>query len=351
MNGWRAFQLGISRTIRYWWVVLILFGVNLLSALSLAVLPAGSLASQFGHRIAIQAAADGVDAWLVVETLMSPLSSGALGGQSVLELANWLQQITLLGLLTALVLPLLAWLPAAFLTGGLLLTYVEVTQPFRWRRFLWGCWHWWGAFLLLGVMQGILVILLLLPLTGAVVGLVAIAGGWSAWVGLPLLTVVVAVGLAWIEGARIAAVLGGMRNPFHALGLALRFTIRHLPAVGVLYGLALALLGLLHILFRGLLLPRLPLDGWLLVLVVQQIFILARLWARLVRLAGGAALYRDSRIPRAADPPAVVHRRDDPRGYAQTGQPGGGSFAAQTSPGQPAGQSQGDGAKDSVAKR
>jgi len=38
--------------------------------------------------------------------------------------------------------------------------------------------------------------------------------------------------------------------------------------------------------------PHLPLDWWPLVLLVQQTFILGRLWARLVRLAGGVALYQ-----------------------------------------------------------
>ena len=45
----------------------------------------------------------------------------------------------------------------------MLLTYADAqpspgersSLPFRWRRFLWGCWRWFGAFLLLGVMQGL----------------------------------------------------------------------------------------------------------------------------------------------------------------------------------------------------
>ncbi len=292
MKGWRAFRRGLTRAARYRWLLLMLFGVNLLSALPLAVLPAGSLTTQFGHRLALREAADGVDAWLVVETLMSPLSGGVLVGAETTGLAGFLRQMTVLGLLTTLAMPLLAWLPAAFLTGGVLLTYAKAPRPFRWRRFLWGCWHWFGVFLLLGAIQGGVIVALLLPLTGVVVGLSAIAGGWTIWVTLPLLLIVAAAGLAWIEIARVAAVVGETRNPFRALGRALRFAWRHLPAVGGLYGLALAGLGLLHLLFRGLLLPNLPLDRWLLMLVVQQAFVLARLWSRLGRLAGGMALYR-----------------------------------------------------------
>jgi hypothetical protein len=90
----------------------------------------------------------------------------------------------------------------------------------------------------------------------------------------------------------VVAVVEGTQNVFQAFAGALRFVFRHALPVAGLYGLALLLLGTLHVLFRQGLMPRLPLDWWLLVLLVQQLFILARLWARLVRLAGGVALYQ-----------------------------------------------------------
>jgi len=301
VNSWDAFRTGLSRTLRYRWVLLILFAVNLLSALPLAVLPALGLASELGHRPAIRQAADGVDAWLVTETLTAPLSGTALGEGGWPELTRRLRQATLLGLLTAAALPLLAWLPATFLSGGVLLTYAEAVrlsahdeapQPFRWRRFLWGCYHWFGAFLLLGVVQGVASVVVLIPATGAAVAAVAAAGGWLAWVVTPLLALVVVLWLVLFECARVIAVVGETRNVARAFAETVRFVFRRPLAVAGLYGLALLLLGLLHALYRWVLMPLLPLDWWPLVLLVQQVFILARLWARLVRLAGEVALYQ-----------------------------------------------------------
>jgi len=302
VNSWDAFRTGLSRALRYRWVLLILFAVNLLSALPLAVLPALGLAEEFGHRPAIRQAADGVDAWLVPETLTAPLSGAALGEGGWPELPRRLRQATLLGLLTAAALPLLAWLPATFLSGGVLLTYTEAVrlsahdedpQPFRWRRFLWGCYHWFGAFLLLGVVQGVASVMVLIPATGAAVAAVAAVGGWLTWVVVPLLALVVVLWLVLFEYARVIAVVGETRNVARAFAETARFVVRRPLAVAGLYGLALLLLGLLHALYRWVLMPLLPLDWWPLVLLVQQVFILARLWARLVRLAGGVALYQE----------------------------------------------------------
>ena len=304
VNGWDAFRTGFSCALRYRWVLLILFVVNLLSALLLAVLPAAlSLASGLGHRpTAIHQAADGVDAWLVIETLMAQLSGAALETGGWPELARRVQQAMLLGLLTATALPLLAWLPATFLSGGVLLTYTEAPEPFRWRRFLWGCWHWFGVFLLLGVVQGVISTVLLVPAIGATMGAVALVDGWLAWIIVGLLVLFAIVWLALTECVRIAAVARRTRDIFYALGEAVRFVYQNFPAIAGLYALALILLGLLHVLYRWGLLPNLPLNWWPVVLVVQQAFILARLWARLVRLAGGVALVsqfaiRNSPIP------------------------------------------------------
>ncbi|MDY6876050.1 MAG: hypothetical protein SWK90_07625 [Chloroflexota bacterium] len=291
MKGWGVFRIGLSRAARYRWVLPILFTVNLLSALLLALLPALGLAAEFGHRPAIREAADGVDAWLVVETLAAPLSGTALG-DGWPELTRRLRQATLLGLLTAAMLPLLAWLPSTFLSGGVLLTYAEAPQPFRWRRFLWGCYHWWGAFLLLGVVQGGVSVAVFVPTIAIVGGTVAAAGEWLAWVAVPLLVFLAMLWLVLMEYTRIVAVVEETRHVAHAFGEAMRFVFRHPLPVAGFYGLAFLLLGALHVLYRWGLMPHLPLGWWSLVLIVQQAFVLARLWAWLVRLAGGVALYQ-----------------------------------------------------------
>jgi hypothetical protein len=300
MNGWHAFRRGLSLSLRYRQVVLVLFAVNLLSALLLAILPALALASGSGQRPAIREAADGVDAWFVLESMMSPLTSVAVE-QDPAE--SGLGQAALLGLLIAGALPLLAWLPATFLNGGMLLTYVEAVRrkapgqdppPFRPRRFLWGCWHWWGAFLLLGAVQGFAFVVIVVP--SIIVGVLAVSavGQWLAWVVVPLLGLLVVLGLVLVEWIRILAVVTGSRNLFRAFGRAVRFVFRHLLPVTGLYGLSLLLVAVLHAVYRLGLMPVLPLDWWPLVLLVQQTFILARLLTRVARLAGGVVLIAES---------------------------------------------------------
>ena len=283
MNGWRALLRGISLVLRYPQAWLLLYGANLLSALLLAALPALALASGLALRPAIQDVADGLDAWLVIERALAPLAGmaveteaeaggGALGAGAVLLLMAGL--------------PLAAWLPPAFLEGGLLLTFLQ-GGPFRWRAFLAACWHWWGVFILLAALQGLATIFLLVPLA-----IVAAAGGRAAWIGLPVLALISMAGLALLEYTRIQAVARGTRNPFRAFALAARFVFGRPASVFGLYALSLALVALLHALYRLVLMPLLPLDRWLLVLAVQQSFILLRLGTRLARLAGASALLR-----------------------------------------------------------
>ena len=195
----------------------------------------------------------------------------------------------MLALATAAALPLLAWLPTAFVSGGVLLTYAEAPQRFRWRRFLWGCWHWFGAFLLLGIGQFVASLALFLPALAAAVAATA-AAGWLAWIAVPGLALLGVLWTALIETTRVIAVVRGKRNVFRAFSGAVGFIVRHFPAVAGLYGLTLLALGLVHALFRWGLVANLPLNWWPLVLFVQQAFILARLGARLVRLAGSVVL-------------------------------------------------------------
>ena len=300
-SSWQAFRTGLSHAARYRWVLLILFAVNVIAALLLVALPAFGLASWMGRRPAINQAADGIDSWLIIETLMTPASGITLGGESLSKLTSQLRQATLLGLLTMLALPLAAGLPAAFLSGGVLAVYAEALRAqdrsdstsFGWRRFLWGCYHWFGAFLLLGILQGLASTVIFIPLIGAAIGAVVMSGGWLVWIVGPLVASIAVLWLALIEYTRLAAVLGETRNLLRAFSKAARFLFRNLLKVLGLYGLALLLLGTLHAVYRWGLMPYLPLNWWPLVLVVQQGFILARLWARLVRLAGGMMLYRE----------------------------------------------------------
>jgi hypothetical protein len=300
MGAWSAFRAGIARAFRYRWILVVALAVNLISALALVALPAGMLAGPPAHR-AIRQAADGVDAWMVIEALMSAAGEAALGGNSDAAESR-LATGMLLALLTMALLPLLAWPPGAFLSGGALLVYAEAPQPFRWRRFLWGCWRWFGVFLLLDAALG-LAFAVVFGLALTFVLTASIAAGWVAWVALPLLAVAALVWLALAELTHAIAVADGTRNVFRALARAATLLFRRLPAVVGFYGLALLLTLLLHGIFRLGLLPLLPLSWWPLVLVTQQLYIIGRLWARLARLAGGVALYQGKEA--AIDPPTA----------------------------------------------
>jgi hypothetical protein len=305
VSAWDAFCSGLSRATRYRWVWFTLFAANLASGLLLAALPALGLVSWLGHRPAIRQAADGVDAWLIIETLTSPLGETALGESLLSGSARALRQGALLGLLTLAALPALAWLSATLLTGGALVTYAEAPRPFSWRRFLWGCWRWLGPFSLLSLVQAGVSIVLFLPLVAVAVAAVAAAGGWLAWLVVPLLGLVAALWLALVEYTRAIAVLEETRNVIHTLAAAARFVFGHFPAAAGLYGPMLLLLILLHALYRWGLAPHLPLAWWPLVLIVQQTFILARLWARLARIAGGLALYQARAEMQATEAPTA----------------------------------------------
>ncbi len=288
LNGFRAFGVGLSRSLRYPQLLLVSYLVSLLSAGMLAFVPALMLTTP-AHRIAIREAANGIDDWLVIELMESPLASGALGGPVEPRFPDWMNGWILAGLATWLILPVVVWLPASFVTGGALLTFVE-GQKFSWRRFLWGCWRWFGAFLLLNALEGFVSQLLFGGLlTGAVIAGIA-AGGWLNWVTLPLVALLAMLWLAAVEATRAMAVAGGTRNIFRAFGRAAAAIFRRPLQYFLLYGLAMLLLLLVHAIFRLGLMPVVPLAWWPVVFAATQAFILLRLWARLARWAGVAGI-------------------------------------------------------------
>jgi hypothetical protein len=290
--GWRAFQSGLTRVGRYWQILGLLFVVNLVSAGLLALVPAMLLASGPGHLPAIHEAVDGLDGWMIVESLLSPtLGSSAIPEGAGSPLQPDVQQVLLLALLTAVASPLVAWLPASFVHGGVLLTYTEAPQRLRWRRFFWGGWRWFGANLLLGVVQAIGLILIVGPAIVLGLGVLAAVGQAATWAFACLAALSAGLWAALVEWTRVSAVANGTRNVFQAAGHGFRALFRRPLAVVAVYGLSLVLATLLHLAYRLGLMPLLPLERWLLVLLAQQTFILARLAIRLARLAGAVALF------------------------------------------------------------
>jgi hypothetical protein len=171
-----------------------------------------------------------------------------------------------------------------------LLAYKEAAQQhqpraFHLKRFLWGSGHWFLGFLALGLIQALLFFGLALFLSTLVLFLARQGpAGNAAAVVLVLL-----LGWLWLmifEVARVRLVLNDTRNPFRGLGLAFGDLFRRPLALIGFYAAALLLLLGVHAVFRLVINPQVPLDMLLLALVVQQGFILARLFCRALRLAG-----------------------------------------------------------------
>jgi len=284
VNSLQVFQNGLARSARYPQLLFSAYGINLLSALLLMLIPAFLLIEPARYT-AIQTAADGIDAWLVGELLMSTTTYPALQGLSESLPPDWLRQGILVVIATILVIPLLAWLPSSFLAGGTLLTYVETPQKFLWRRFLWGCWHWFGPFLLINMLLGFVTQVLVAVLLIGIGFVFSAAGGWSNWITIPIFVLIMTIWLAILEYTRLLAVSSNTRNIFQALWRATGLVFRRRMVLMGLYAITLFMLLLTHIIFRPLLLSQFVSWGPLF-LVVSQLFVVVRLWTRLVRWAG-----------------------------------------------------------------
>ncbi|NLE46304.1 MAG: hypothetical protein GX620_16420 [Chloroflexi bacterium] len=288
-TGWRAFRMSLSRTVRYYWAVVIAFVINLASTLVLTALPALGLALLLGHRPAIRQVASGAGPWVLIEMLLSPVVDTHLG-VSTSNFTTAAQRLLLFGLTAALLSPLAAWIPASFLSGGILLTYAEAPSRFRLRRFLWGCWHWFGSFLALGVVQIITGLVILCASGGLLAITAAFAEAWPVWILLPSVSICVFYWLGVFDITRGLAVVKGTRNIFAAMWDAVRVIVSKPLVVSTLFALVFLILGAIHALFAWGVRPAIAPTHWPLLLVLQQAFVILRLAARMTRLSGAVTL-------------------------------------------------------------
>ncbi|MFZ6031259.1 MAG: hypothetical protein ACOYYS_26415 [Chloroflexota bacterium] len=282
-----ALSGGFRRVRRHPQVLWTAYLVNFLTAGLLALAPAIGLITPAYSR-AMREAADGIDFWFLEEIFTAPTTYGILQGTADAAGPAWLSQLCLFSGFLALLLPLLAWAPASLLSGGILLTYAE--DAFHWRRFLWGCGHWFVAFSIFNLVQAFLAFGVFGTLLAGLSALRAVTGSWLNWIGIPAIGFLALLWLAVVESTRQLAVSAGTRNVFKASWQALRLVLGRPRALFSFYVLSFALLLLVHLAFRAGLLPRLPLAWWPLVFFATQAFILLRLMARLARWAGLATL-------------------------------------------------------------
>lgn len=290
VNSLQATRNGFERFIRYPQLLISAYVLNLLSALLLVLVPAALLIGP-AHYTGIQIAADGIDTWLVTELAMSFTTSPALQGLSQPLPPDWLSQSLWVIAAIFVVMPFFAWLPASFLAGGTLLIYVETPAEFSWQRFLWGCWHWFGTFLLinlgLGFMTQVFLGILLVGITIAA----STIGGLANWITIPFSLLIMTLWLIILEYTRLLAVSHQTRNLFKSFESAVALVFHRLWAVVGFYALSLLVLLFIHVIFRTLLLSAFVSWGWgILFLVVSQLFVMARLSIRLSRWAGATAI-------------------------------------------------------------
>lgn len=277
----RALLNGLRIAARRWQVLLALYLGTLLPALALAAWP-GSLLWGLARRTVIGDIAAGFPTWLGFDALGMLARAGLAGSELPQGVLAGLGSLTW----AALLLPLAGGVISAFLYGGLLSIFRAPADPFRWRVFFGGCWHWLGCYLLLGLGQAVLFILGLVVLGALAVWAVVRLGGWGAALALPILLAALAGWVVFFEVTRVKAVVTTTRNPFRAAGFGARFLARHPGQILLFYALAFLALAALHGLYRWGILPLVPTTAVLPALAVQQSFILLRLLARAARLAG-----------------------------------------------------------------
>jgi hypothetical protein len=308
MTVWTAFRTGLERVVKYWQVLVVLYGVALTTGVVVILLPALQLVEPSRLTI-IQDAAHGISAWMVQELagILPNLPGMPIETTQSVPLQE-LPAVLLFGIGSAAAIPLIAWFSGSALAGGMLLIYSEAPNPFRWTRFLWGCWHWWGLFLAVSVFQAGFILVMLYA---GIMMSQAIAG--SSWIvinnlaAVPLLGFLLLAlsGIVILEITRVVAVGVETRNPLKAIRYALVFTLRHPWSLISFYLLAAVFILFVHIIFRLGLFPYLPLYFWPVVLLAQQVFVLVRLFVRSQRLAGIAALV-DAQLVRKTGSPGMA---------------------------------------------
>lgn len=288
MGPLSALMTGLRRAIQYWPAWLLMFIATLAVAIPLALFPAASLL-EAAHRPVIEDIAKGVESWQALDLLrLMDTSQIPADQRSLAAPQSLMNNIAYLGLLV-LLLPVVGGIASAFIWGGVLLTYQEAPRPFNLLRFLWGCWHWFGTFLLLAVVQAAVFIATYL-LWFVAIGALSQLGQIGLIIGVVLLLLDAGVWVAIFEVAGVQCVVRNTQNAFTGLGRGIRMVFSRFLTVAVFYALALLGLLLVHIVFRGLLIPQLNMAMLIPALIVQQGFILMRLFARAFRLAGLTAL-------------------------------------------------------------
>jgi hypothetical protein len=309
MTAQGALLDGIRRVNKAPTILVCVFIVTLLTALPFSLVLRESLRAHLGNSLAADEARRGVNyQWWSEYSAAQPAGSIARTfGISVIGFAVVLDNVSTLldkgarpsALLMLGAAYLLLWL---FLSGGILDRYAR-NRPTRAHEFFTACGIYFGRFLRLAPIIGVTYYVLFRyvhnwlfdDLYDGVTRNLTVERTAFFWrVGLyaffGLLLVVVNV---IFDYAKARAVIEDRRSMIGAVVAGLRFVRRNIGAVATLYVLD-ALLFVAVIVLYGLVAPGAGTSGVLMWLgfLVSQMYLLARLWVRLVFFASSASLFQ-----------------------------------------------------------
>lgn len=292
-NGWKAFLTAFKNVYQYWQLLLITWLITLIPAFCFTLIPAASL-FPYSYNPIISQVADGVDGWQVIETFLNPLSpSNAEDDITPTDFNTQRQFLAMGSIIFACVFPLVT-LSTAFLRGGILATYAKQPNPFAIKYFLKACWHWFGVFILQNILQILSLLLIFGPLIAISIAMATYLGAITLWLTLPILCFSLIFWLAQWELTAALAINNNNRNIFQAAIQTVVYLIKSPLTWLSLYIPSLILLLLGHVIYRYGVRPIFPLNGWILLLIIQQLFILWRLIIRLVRYAGNLIIVKQA---------------------------------------------------------
>ena len=309
MNATAAFTDGIRRVNKAPAILACVFIITLVTALPFSLVLRESLRAHLGNSLAADEALHGVNyqwwseyfAAQPAESIAHTFGTSVIGFAVVLDNASTLLDVG--GRPSALLMLgaayLLLWL---FLAGGILDRYAR-NRPTRAHEFFAACGIYFVRFLRLAPMIGITYYLLFHyvhhwlfdDLYDTVTRNLTVERtafvwrvGFYAFFGVLLMAVNVV-----FDYAKARTVIEDRRSMIGAVAAGFRFVRRNIGAVATLYMLD-ALLFVAVIVIYGLVAPGAGTSGVLMWLgfFVSQIYLLARLWVRLVFFASSASLFQ-----------------------------------------------------------
>jgi MFS family permease len=304
------FSKGFKATRSTLQMVLLLFTINLIFSLLLAIPMYNSLNNSFGRSEAGERMAEGFDyLWWQefrdeakgIERTFTP---SIIGKGAILNNLEGLIQMQFSSLpLTILILGVLYIILHTFLAGGILSTFNQEVPKFTMRKFAEGAGSYFFRFLLLMFISSVFFIVIAVLIRK---GFVSILNNFSRnsltevapfYLGLLFSAVIFFLFLfiqMVFDYARIKIVREESRNVLESALKAFGFVFKHpLSTLGLYYLIFFfsVMVTIVYILFKGFV-PQSNFPGVLIVFLLQQMFIFAVIWLRCCLYSSQMELYR-----------------------------------------------------------